>query len=758
MSALLRLRATFAILAALAMACARDTPTAPVAAGDRSAPGGAALAGAPVELTLHHSPLQGDSVVAIALRATAASPVAGLQADLAFDPRQLRFQGLQLAKASSALVAAHLVAPGRLRLVAAAAEPVRGLTADAVVLRFALTSAQAISTLHLEAATARAVIGLADERRVRTRGPVPTLDAALTVGAVASPDTAAWTTRLHGGPDVAFNFAPSGRIYGDLNRSGTVSVSDAVLIANFVVGNIIPDALQFEAANVAPANTADGVDVGLPDACRPGRTCTSVAPFSESGPGTITVSDLVLVLNATVGNPVPVVGRSIPLPEVQLTGVVTSAERGALGGVSVTVTLASISTPGGSTVTTDANGIFIADVFAGSATLTLASLPNGCINPGPQAVTVAADASAPVTVAVTCFPPLPAPALPRIAAGGDHSCALNPLGEVSCFGHNANGQLGDGTTLQRSTAVRVAAPAGVTFAQVAAGGSHSCAVTSGGEAYCWGGNTAGQLGDGTTTQRQSPVRVITPAGVTFAQLAAATVQTCGVTTAGAVYCWGLNRLTPILVPAPVGVIFTQVATYGEHACGVSTAGSAYCWGDNSQGQLGDGTSSERVAPVLVTAPTGVTFTQVATGAVHSCGLTTAGAVYCWGNNQAGQLGADLFVRSFTPVLVNAPAGVTFTQLSAGGGHSCAVTAAWEAYCWGGNPSGQLGDGTTTTRFAPFRVTPVTGATFTQLDAGRGHTCAATIAETVFCWGFNRSGQLGDGTTTDRWTPTPVIGP
>ena len=343
----------------------------------------------------------------------------------------------------------------------------------------------------------------------------------------------------------------------------------------------------------------------------------------------------------------------------------------------------------------------------------------------------------------------------QVATGSSHSCGLTVAGSAYCWGRNISGQLGDGTTTNRPTPALVTGPAGVTFTQIATGNQHSCAVTASGAAYCWGFNLLGQVGDGSTTQRLSPTLVAAPVGVRFTQITTGNNFSCAVTSAGAAYCWGENnggrlglgtgqgsRQTPSLVAAPAGVTFTQVASGFNHSCAVTATGAAYCWGDNSFGKLGDGTTSTRTSPALVTAPAGVTFTQVVTGGFHSCGVTAAGATYCWGNNQFGRLGDGTSTTRLTPAMVVAPAGVAFAQIASGEGYTCGATAAAALYCWGFNESGQLGDGTTTARLSPALVSAPAGVSFEQIATGGSHSCSVTSAGDTYCWGLNSSGQLG----------------
>jgi len=256
-------------------------------------------------------------------------------------------------------------------------------------------------------------------------------------------------------------------------------------------------------------------------------------------------------------------------------------------------------------------------------------------------------------------------------------------------------------------------------------------------------------------------------GLTFTVLSAGLLgDTCGVTPSGAAYCWGGNSdgelgdgttNSPELVPTPVagGLTFAAVSAGVYHTCGVTTSGAAYCWGSNAFGQLGDGTATDRLVPTAVAG--GLTFTAVSTGWWHTCGATTSGAAYCWGDN--GFLGDGTNTGRLVPTAV--AGGLTFTTLSAGPGETCGVTTSGAAYCWGYNAFGQLGDGTTTSRLIP---TPVAGGlTFAAVSAGveveTGHACGVTPGGAAYCWGAsNGAGALGDGTTADRLVPTLVAFP
>ena len=348
-----------------------------------------------------------------------------------------------------------------------------------------------------------------------------------------------------------------------------------------------------------------------------------------------------------------------------------------------------------------------------------------------------------------------------IAAGRVHTCALTAQGGVRCWGENENGQLGDGTYLSTGVPMDVMGlTSGITA--IAAGGSHTCALTATGGIKCWGTNWGGQLGDGTGTSRTTPVDVN---GLTsgVAAIAAGGGHTCALTNAGGVKCWGTNgygqlgdgtgtsRTTPVDVNGLTSGV-TAIAAGWFHTCALTTAGSVKCWGNNGYGQLGDTTTNDRASPVdVVGLSSGVT--AVAAGWYHTCVLTTAGSVKCWGNNWYSQLGDGTSVQRTAPVDVN---GLTSSVIAvaAGGFHTCARTTTGGARCWGGNWQGQLGDGTNSTRFTPVDVSGLTSGV-TAIAAGYSHTCALTAASGVTCWGNNSSGQVGDGSLGNPKTPVGI---
>jgi alpha-tubulin suppressor-like RCC1 family protein len=352
-----------------------------------------------------------------------------------------------------------------------------------------------------------------------------------------------------------------------------------------------------------------------------------------------------------------------------------------------------------------------------------------------------------------------------VTTGGQHSCGLTLNGRAYCWGLNRNGELGDGTRTDRTRPTVVAG--GLVFSALSAAEGYTCGLTTVQRAYCWGWNDLGMLGDGTRVDRSRPVAV--KGGLLFRQIRGGSHHTCGVTTTDKAYCWGRNQTGELgigvirgyrLVPKPVagGLSFRRVIAGGAHTCGLTTGGRAYCWGNGNVGQLGNGeTVFSRPAPSPVLG--GLTFTQVVAGYAHSCGVTTGKRAYCWGDNREGKLGdgTDSDMR-----LVPRPVagGLLFKGVSTLGHHTCGVSTEQQAWCWGFNNYGQVGVQSS----FPFRVaSPVRvpgGITFSSIGGGlaASHTCGLTPGGAAYCWGGNYSGQLGDGTTTSRSNPRTVVSP
>lgn len=345
-----------------------------------------------------------------------------------------------------------------------------------------------------------------------------------------------------------------------------------------------------------------------------------------------------------------------------------------------------------------------------------------------------------------------------VAAGGNHACVVADNARAYCWGVNAFGQVGTGSTSLVEPTARLALLDPPVVA-VEAGSTHSCGLNAAGVASCWGDDGVGALGRGPNVGnplRPAPVA----SGLRFRRLTLGVGFSCGITTAATAACWGANasgqigdgttssRTTPLTVLSDV----TALSTGAQHTCALLSDGTAWCWGANREGQIGDGTTAPVSTPTPVVGA--LTFAAIAAGGTHSCALAAAGAAYCWGGNAHGESGSglpDTALDSPAPVAGN----LRFMAISAGGNHTCGIAVDSLAYCWGNNATGQLGDSSTTDRPTPAAVAG--GLHFAQIAAGAGFTCGITGAVVAYCWGDGTRGQLGQSQLGVHLAPTRVAG-
>ena len=338
-----------------------------------------------------------------------------------------------------------------------------------------------------------------------------------------------------------------------------------------------------------------------------------------------------------------------------------------------------------------------------------------------------------------------APVKAAIAAGSSYTLALKADGSLWAWGENFGGQLGDGTTTNRITPVQV----GSGYTAITAGYFHSAALKTNGSLWAWGANSTGQLGDGTITERHSPVLI----GSGYSAVAAGQGHTLALKTDGSLWAWGANgsgqlgdgTITQRNTPVLIGTGYSIIAAGFNHSLAVKTDGSLWAWGDNRSGQLGDGTTTQRNTPVQI----GSGYNTITAGYFETLALKTDGSLWAWGENDN-----SLQPMRLQPMQIGS--GYSTVATSKGivsNGHTVALMTDASLWAWGANFAGQLGDGTTTQRSTPVLI----GSGYSAVAAAQFHTLALKIDGSLWAWGDNTYGQLGDGTTTSRTTPGQIGG-
>lgn len=357
-----------------------------------------------------------------------------------------------------------------------------------------------------------------------------------------------------------------------------------------------------------------------------------------------------------------------------------------------------------------------------------------------------------VPTRVTVFP-----TATKLALGAAHTCGLKPDdGSVSCWGSDIWGQLGDGAA--NSSGATPVAVVGLdsSVTDTASGPFQSCAVKTDHSLWCWGDNDNANLGDGTTTGHTVPIK-IDKLGETVAEVSLYYDHSCSVGTDGSAYCWGFNlwgqigagesgTLAPFLTPTAVTLpgAATSIGAGRDHTCVMLKSGAILCWGSNGAGQIAHRVFAQ-ASPVI---PTGFMKGAIGVGAGwrHTCAVRDTGAVFCWGDNESGELGDGSWTTRTEPVMTGLTGAAT--AIAAGLFHNCARRDDGSLWCWGDNFGGQLGDGSYDAAAKPVRVALV-GTMVASVSAGGRYTCAVLVDGSLYCWGLNNSGQLGDGTMNDH---------
>lgn len=337
------------------------------------------------------------------------------------------------------------------------------------------------------------------------------------------------------------------------------------------------------------------------------------------------------------------------------------------------------------------------------------------------------------------------------SVGEASACVVTAGGGLECWGHNSTGQLGNGSNIDSWFPTPVSGLES-DVAAVSMGSLFACALTTRGSVECWGDNSVGELGDGSTTSRAVPAPVLGLAsGVTV--LSVNTTYACAVVAHG-VECWGMNAFTNSAVPVAIPGLengVTSVSVGRDFACALTADGGVKCWGNNFQGQLGDNSTTNRSSPVQVTGLAD-RVTAISAGDSSACAVTAAGSIECWGDNSQGQLGNDSPSNSSVAVQVLGPAGGA-VAVSVGSTFACAIDAGGGVECWGDNTYGELGAGERQLSRVPIQVANLSSGV-SAISAGTTSVCAVT-ARGVECWGDDTYGELGIGDPSTLSYPLPV---
>lgn len=379
----------------------------------------------------------------------------------------------------------------------------------------------------------------------------------------------------------------------------------------------------------------------------------------------------------------------------------------------------------------------------------------------------------------------------QVSCGQSYSLALTNLGRVYSWGGNMQGQLGDGTTIDKSLPTDVTLHfelvSGEVISYIAAGDKHAFALTSKGRVFAWGLNGFGQLGDGSITDKSTPVDITLQFnlrdGELITSILAGSWYSMALSSDSRVFTWGdnrsgqigdgsiFNRSNPIEITSffqlDIGDSITQLAAGSSHSLAISSSGRVFSWGLNNYGQLGDGSEVSRLLPNDITAnfniAMGEKITQIIAGGFHSIAITTNSHVYSWGYNHYGQLGNGTNDDNSIPVDITSTFDLKedsfIYSVSAGFVTSMAITSTGEMFTWGGNPVGELGDGTLVGKNFPNEITDQFEFLFPeviiQLESGHNHILIVTSTGRVYSWGYNQKGQLGSGTLDNELTPMDI---
>ncbi len=336
----------------------------------------------------------------------------------------------------------------------------------------------------------------------------------------------------------------------------------------------------------------------------------------------------------------------------------------------------------------------------------------------------------------------------EIEVGGYHTLALDKDNNLWAWGSNKNGQLGDGTTTNKTSPTKI--ETGITFVQLSAGHTHSAGIDNEGKLWTWGYNSWGSLGDGTTTQKAKPTKIMKDK--TFKKVIASDYSTLAIDINDEIWYWGRyygSNSSMAYIPQKLDFkIEYSLISGNSHYLFLDKQNKLWSWGSNYNGELGDGTTTQRTNPAQIMSEK--QFTQVSAGDRFSLAIDEEGKIWSWGSNYCGQLGDGTVTGKTTPVQINME--TQFIQISTGYQHSIAIDNEGNLWTWGRNKEGQLGDGTTNNRAVPQKI--MNGTKFKRVYAREYSSLALDVNGNLWSWGENVDSVLGDGTTADRRL-TPV---